>query len=68
LQSGADDYLLKPFNMQELVARLQALVRRANGHSQNSLQFGELTLNLTARDVIVDGKRVDLTSKEYQNV
>lgn len=54
--------------MQELVARLQALVRRANGHSQNSLQFGELTLNLTARDVIVDGKRVDLTSKEYQNV
>ena len=52
--------------MQKLVARLQALVHRANGHSQNSLQFGELTLNLTARDVIVDGKRVDLTSKEYQ--
>jgi two-component system cell cycle response regulator CtrA len=66
LQSGADDYLLKPFNMQELVARLQALVRRANGHSQNILQFGELTLNLTARDVIVGDKRVDLTSKEYQ--
>jgi two-component system cell cycle response regulator CtrA len=66
LHKGADDYLLKPFNMQELTARLQALVRRANGHSQNILQFGDLTLNLSARDVRVGDTRVDLTAKEYQ--
>ena len=66
LHKGADDYLIKPFNMEELVARLQALVRRANGHSQNVLQFGDLTLNLTARDVSVGDTRVELTSKEYQ--
>ena len=66
LHKGADDYLIKPFNMEELVARLQALVRRANGHEQNVLQFGDLTLNLTARDVSVGDTRVELTSKEYQ--
>lgn len=66
LHKGADDYLLKPFHMQELTARLQALVRRANGHSQNILQFGDLTLNLSARDVRVGDTRVDLTAKEYQ--
>ena len=66
LHKGADDYLIKPFNMEELVARLQALVRRANGHAQNVLQFGDLTLNLTARDVSVGDTRVELKSKEYQ--
>jgi two-component system cell cycle response regulator CtrA len=66
LHKGADDYLIKPFNMEELVARLQALVRRANGHAQNVLQFGDLTLNLTARDVSVGDTSVELTSKEYQ--
>lgn len=66
LKSGADDYLIKPFNMQELSARLQALVRRTNGHSQNILQFGDLTLDLSARDVVVGDTRVELTSKEYQ--
>jgi len=66
LKSGADDYLIKQFNMQELSARLQALVRRTNGHSQNILQFGDLTLDLSARDVVVGDTRVELTSKEYQ--
>ena len=66
LKSGADDYLIKPFNMRELSARLQALVRRTNGHSQNILQFGDLTLDLSARDVVVGDTRVELTSKEYQ--
>jgi len=66
LHAGADDYLTKPFNMAELVARLQALVRRANGHAHNMLQFGEVTLDLTARDVRVGDNRVDLTAKEYQ--
>ncbi len=66
LNAGADDYLTKPFNMAELVARLQALVRRANGHAHNVLQFGEVSLDLTSRDVRVGETRVDLTAKEYQ--
>ena len=66
LRAGADDYLTEPFNMDELVARLHALVRRANGHANNRLQFGDITLDLTARDVRVGDSRVDLTSKEYQ--
>lgn len=66
LRAGTDDYLTKPFNIDELVARLHALVRRANGHANNRLQFGDITLDLTARDVRVGNTRVELTSKEYQ--
>jgi len=49
LNLGADDYLTKPVHSKELVARLEALVRRANGHCKNVLEFGELMLNLHAR-------------------
>ena len=65
LQNGADDYLVKPFNTQELVARLHALVRRANGHGSNVLQFGDIRFDMTARDFKVGEARVALTAKEY---
>ena len=65
LQNGADDYLVKPFNTKELIARLHALVRRANGHGSNVLQFGDIRFDMTARDFKVGEVRVALTAKEY---
>ncbi|MBU8542280.1 MULTISPECIES: response regulator transcription factor CtrA [Roseomonadaceae] len=62
---GADDYITKPFDQQELVARIQAIVRRAKGFSQPTLSVGPLTLNLGSREVLVDGHAVHLTGKEY---
>ena len=66
LNLGADDYLTKPVHSKELVARLEALVRRANGHCKNVLEFGELMLDLHARQASVHGRQLDLTNKEYQ--
>ncbi|WP_137180173.1 response regulator transcription factor CtrA [Roseomonas sp. AR75] len=62
---GADDYITKPFDQQELVARIQAIVRRAKGFSQPTLTVGPLTLNLGSREVMVEGHNVHLTGKEY---
>jgi len=62
---GADDYLTKPFNRGELVARIQAIVRRSKGHAESVLRFDRVCVNLDNRSVEVDGKVVHLTSKEY---
>lgn len=62
---GADDYITKPFDQQELIARIQAIVRRAKGFSQPTLSVGPLTLNLGSREVLVDGRSIHLTGKEY---
>ena len=63
---GADDYMTKPFNREELVARIHAIIRRSKGHSQSMIRTGRVTVNLDAKTVDVDGKAVHLTGKEYQ--
>ncbi|MEM9049235.1 MAG: response regulator transcription factor [Pseudomonadota bacterium] len=63
---GADDYMTKPFNSDELVARIHAIVRRSKGHAQSVIQTGKVRVNLDAKTVDVEGKPVPLTGKEYQ--
>jgi len=62
---GADDFIIKPFDKAELLARMQAIVRRSKGFSQPSVKLGPLALNLDSREVSVEGKDVRLTGKEY---
>jgi two-component system OmpR family response regulator len=66
LNAGADDYLAKPFVMAELIARLQALVRRAHGRSQPQIRLGRLLVDTAAQRVLLDGAATRLTGLEYR--
>lgn len=66
LESGADDYLVKPFHIEELTARINALARRASGWSSSVLRCGPISLNPTSQQVTSNGVVLDLTAYEYR--
>ena len=66
IDSGADDYVAKPFQMEEVLARLRALIRRASGQLQSALRSGALVLDPRAAKVTLDGVAVKLTSHEFR--
>ena len=66
IDAGADDYVAKPFHIEEVLARIRALVRRAAGHASNELAVVPLRLDLKSGRVTVDGRPVKLTAHEYK--
>ncbi|MDH5544277.1 MAG: response regulator transcription factor [Gammaproteobacteria bacterium] len=66
LEAGADDYVVKPFHIEELLARVRALVRRASGKSSAVIVCGPVELDTNKQDVRVDGSSIDLTAFEYK--
>lgn len=66
IDAGADDYLAKPFHMEELLARLRALIRRARGHASSELRAGSIVLDTRTGTVTTDGQPLDLTGYEFR--
>src|SRR5690606_9434012 len=66
IDAGADDYVAKPFHIEEVLARLRALVRRSAGHASNEIECGPVRLDTRSGRVTVDGNPVKLTSHEYR--
>ena len=65
LDTGADDYVLKPFDLPELLARLRAIIRRSAGQTTNVIEIGDVAVNTAARIVSLAGSPVELTAREY---
>lgn len=65
LKAGADDYLTKPFHLPELGARIAAIIRRKSFEGKNTIVFDELHIDITAKEVLVSKKAIELTKKEY---
>ncbi|HVU27227.1 MAG TPA: response regulator transcription factor [Verrucomicrobiae bacterium] len=65
LDTGADDYVVKPFDLEEIFARLRALIRRSADKTSNEIQIGDVKINTAARNVFLENKPVELTAREY---
>lgn len=68
LEAGADDYVIKPFHMEEIIARINALLRRSAGNASPELYFGPLTINTAAKQASLKGELLNLTSYEYNTL
>jgi two-component system response regulator PhoP len=66
LEAGADDYVTKPFHVEELMARINALMRRAGGHAQPRVELGPISVDLTGQRVYRDGDEIELTTYEFK--
>ena len=68
LKAGADDYVVKPFHIEEVLARINALLRRSGGHASSQQSYGPLTIDTDAKKASIDGRAMELTSYEYNTL
>ncbi len=68
LRAGADDYLAKPFELEEMLARVEALIRRSSGHASPVLEWGELTLDVNTTRLTLAGRPIELTALEFRTL